>query len=245
MDRLDKSPRLFVDAALAKDAEIELSREQSHYLVNVMRVHEGREIRLFNRTDGEWRAQVTRAHKNAVVLASRDCLRPALLPPDIDYCFAPLKSARLDYMAQKACEMGVRRLRPVMTRHTVAGRVNLDRLRANVIEAAEQCELTSLPDVLEPVDFERMIADWDVGRQLVFCDEVAAGQPSLAALARLKSGPVGLLVGPEGGFSADERALLLSVPFVTVLPLGPRILRADTAAVAALGLLQAVAGDWR
>jgi 16S rRNA (uracil1498-N3)-methyltransferase len=246
MSDMDKSPRLFVEAPLGAGQRVTLDRAQSHYLQNVMRKGEGDVLRLFNRTDGEWSARIASARKNGVEVACLSLLRPALLPPDIDYLFAPLKSARLDYVAQKACEMGVRRLRPILTQHTVAGRVNLERLQANVVEAAEQCELTSLPQVLEPLGFDKMIAGWQAGRRLIFCDEQAAGQPALAALQAIPPDtPLALLIGPEGGFSAGERAQLIKFPGVIVLPLGPRILRADTAAVAALALVQAVIGDWR
>jgi 16S rRNA (uracil1498-N3)-methyltransferase len=241
---VDKSPRLFVDAPLGEGVRVALARAQSHYLVNVMRLGEGARLRLFNRTDGEWAAVVERAHKSAAELACVALTRPALLPPDIDYLFAPLKSARLDYMAQKACEMGARRLRPVITQHTVAGRVNMERLAANVVEAAEQCELTSLPEVLEPLPLERVLAQWETGRRLIFCDEAAAGRGSFAGLDGLQPGPLAVLVGPEGGFSAAERAMIMKLADVCVLPLGPRILRADTAAVAALALVQAKLGDW-
>lgn len=239
-----KSPRLYVEAPLGEGLGLTLPREQSHYLVNVMRLEEGAPVLLFNGRDGEWEARIAKASKNAALLEPARQTRAQGTLPDIDYAFAPLKSARLDYMAQKACEMGARRLIPVMTQHTVAGRVNVERLAANVVEAAEQCGLTSLPQVLEPVDLAGLIAAREPSRRIIFCDESAAGKPSLAALAGLKPGPLLLIVGPEGGFSEAERALLLRQPDVTVLPLGPRILRADTAAVAALAILQAVLGDW-
>lgn len=239
-----KSPRLFVNAPLAQGAPVMLAREQSHYLVNVMRLAQGEAVLAFNGRDGEWEARLAKASKTAAELVPERQTRAQDSLPDIDYAFAPLKSARLDYMAQKACEMGARRLIPVMTQHTVAGRVNVERLAANVVEAAEQCGLTSLPQVLEPVDLAGLIAAREPSRRIIFCDESAAGKPSLAALAGLKPGPLLLIVGPEGGFSEAERALLLRQPDVTVLPLGPRILRADTAAVAALAILQAVLGDW-
>ena len=241
----EKPPRLFVDAPLRAGETVHLDKAQAHYLGHVMRRAVGDTVSLFNRGDGEFAATITQSRKQGMELALGPRARPALLPPDIDYCFAPLKSARLDYMAQKACEMGVRRLRPVMTQHTVAGRVNLERLFANVVEAAEQCEMTAVPEVLEPVTLDRLIAGWDSARHLVFCDEGAAGAASLAALQAIPKGPLALLVGPEGGFSASEQAMLRKLPYVTVLPLGPRILRADTAAVAALALLQSVAGDWQ
>jgi 16S rRNA (uracil1498-N3)-methyltransferase len=166
------------------------------------------------------------------------------LAPDIDYLFAPLKHARLDYMAQKATELGVRRLRPVFTERTVAQRVNLQRLKANVVEAAEQCNLVALPEVLAPQTLDRVMADWDPARRLIMCDESAAMADPIAVLNGLGRGPLGLLVGPEGGFSEAERTMLRGASFVTAISLGPRVMRADTAAVAALAIVQAVLGDW-
>jgi 16S rRNA (uracil1498-N3)-methyltransferase len=165
------------------------------------------------------------------------------LPPDIDYCFAPLKHARLAYAVPKATELGARRLRPVITQRTIAERVNMDRMKANVVEAAEQCNLVFVPEVEEPVKLAKMLQDWEPGRALVHCDETAAIASPLAALAGLKA-PAAVLIGPEGGFTAEEKALLASLSFVTAISLGPRIMRADTAAVAALTLVQAVLGDW-
>jgi 16S rRNA (uracil1498-N3)-methyltransferase len=167
----------------------------------------------------------------------------AKLPPDIDYIFAPLKHARLDYVVQKATELGVRRLRPVMTGRTVAERVNLDRMRANVIEAAEQCNLVHVPDVLEPEKLAKVLASWEQGRSLVYCDETKADSNPLESLKALQM-PSAVLVGPEGGFTDDEKSLLKSRDFVIPISLGPRIMRADTAAIAALTLVQALAGDW-
>ena len=164
-------------------------------------------------------------------------------PPDIDYVFAPLKHARLDYVVQKATELGARRLRPVITARTVPDRVNLDRMRANVIEAAEQCNLVFVPEVLEPLSFNRLLAQWEPERALVYCDETAASMSPLDSLKRLHV-PAAVLIGPEGGFTDEERAQLRASTFVTAISLGPRIMRADTAAVAALTLVQAVLGDW-
>ena len=159
--------------------------------------------------------------------------------------FAPLKRARLDYMIQKATELGVARLQPVLTRHTIAERVNLDRMRSNAIEAAEQCGILRIPDIGEPARLDRLIAAWDPARPLVFCDEAAEIQSPLEALSRMQPGPLGLLIGPEGGFATDERELLIRQPFTVRLSLGPRIMRADTAAIAALALINAALGDWR
>ena len=165
------------------------------------------------------------------------------MPPDIDYIFAPLKHARLDYVVQKATELGARRLRPVMTSRTVAERVNLERMRANVVEAAEQCNLVHVPEVLEPEKLEKVLATWEKGRSLVYCDETMVDHNPLESLKSVRT-PSAVLVGPEGGFTDDEKALLKSRDFVIPISLGPRIMRADTAAIAALTLVQALAGDW-
>jgi len=244
MANLARTPRLYVEAPLAGGTSVALSREQTHYVANVMRLKAGDALRLFNGRDGEWLGRIA-------TLARRDCAVICDEPtaefrqtPDIDYLFAPLKHARLDYMAQKATEMGVRRLRPVFTERTVAQRINLERLKANAIEAAEQCNLLSVPEVLAPVSFADLLGAWEPKRHLVFCDEAGALADPLAALDPVPRGALGLLVGPEGGFSDLERERLLGLPCVTAISLGPRIMRADTAAVAALALLQAVHGDW-
>jgi len=211
----------------------------------VLRLGAGDSILLFNGRDGEWQAELAEATRRGATLAVRGRTRPQEAGPDIDYLFAPLKRARLDYMVQKATEMGVARLRPVMTRRTVAERVNTERMRANAIEAAEQCGILHIPEVHEPQRLDRVLAGWDRARTLVFCDEGSEAKDPLAALARVNKGPLALLVGPEGGFDEDERELLSTQPFVVRISLGPRILRADTAAVAALALVNATLGDWR
>jgi len=233
-----------MDAPLAKGAGVSPGRQQCHYLLNVMRLREGDEARLFNGRDGEWLCEVTQAAKKHCALTCVEKLADPAPPPDIDYIFAPLKHARLDYMAQKATEMGARRLRPVFTARTQARRVNLERLRANAIEAAEQCNMVFVPRVLEPVKLEALLAEWDGSRALIHCDEAAALASPIEALRAVPPGPLALLIGPEGGFSPNERALLASLPFVHSISLGPRVMRADTAAVAALALVQAVLGDW-
>ena len=238
-----RAPRLFCDGVLAGGAAISLSPEQGHYLTGVLRLRPGDPVRLFNGRDGEWLAYLTEVTKKTVAARCERTLAAALLPPDLDFLFAPLKHARLDYLVQKAVELGVRRLRPVITHRTIAGRVNLDRMRANAIEAAEQCNLTAVPDVLEPQKLGAVLSDWPVGRVLIHCDETAAAGSPLAALKALAL-PAAVLAGPEGGFDEAERALLNRLPFVTAISLGPRILRADTAGVAALTLAQAVLGDW-
>ena len=244
MANLARTPRLYVEAPLAGGASVALSREQTHYVANVMRLKAGDALRLFNGRDGEWLCKIATLARRDCTVACGDRLALFRPVPDLDYLFAPLKHARLDYMAEKATEMGVRRLRPVFTERTVAQRVNLERLKANAIEAAEQCNLLSVPEVLAPITFADMLGAWDPMRHLVFCDEAAAIADPLAALKPVPRGPLALLIGPEGGFSGHERAALLASPFVTAISLGPRIMRADTAAVAALALLQAVHGDW-
>lgn len=237
------TPRLNIEEALAAAREIVLTREQAHYLTSVLRLGAGDAVRAFNGRDGEWLAYLATVNKKSVSLRCERLMAEAKLPPDIDYVFAPLKHARLDYMVQKATELGARRLRPVMTNRTVAERVNLVRMRANVIEAAEQCNLVHVPEVLEPEKLEKILATWDKGRSLVYCDETKADVNPLESLRTLKT-PSAVLVGPEGGFTDDEKKLLKSQSFVVPISLGPRIMRADTAAIAALTLVQALAGDW-
>jgi 16S rRNA (uracil1498-N3)-methyltransferase len=237
------TPRLYVNESLSANAKMPLTREQAHYLTGVLRMNSGDAVRAFNGRDGEWLAYLISVTKKSAALRCEKLVGAAKLPPDIDYLFAPLKHARLDYMVQKATELGARRLRPVMTSRTVAERVNLERMRANVVEAAEQCNLVHVPDVLEPEKLERVLAGWDSSRKLIFCDETMAASNPLQSLAGVKV-PAAVLVGPEGGFTPDEIKLLKSLPFVAAMSLGPRILRADTAAIAALSLLQAICGDW-
>jgi 16S rRNA (uracil1498-N3)-methyltransferase len=224
-----RSPRLYVEAPLAEGAEVTLNAAQSHYLGTVLRLKPSSQVLVFNGRDGEWEARLAVA-KRASALVIGGKTRPQSVAADLHYLFAPLKAARLDYMVQKAVEMGVSRLQPVFTRHSQAARVNTERMRANAIEAAEQCGVLS---------------EWDAARRLVFCDEDAETADPIAALTGLTRSPLAVLIGPEGGFAEDERASLLKLPNLVRLSLGPRILRADTAAVAALTLVQAVLGDWR
>ena len=237
------TPRLHLEAPLSAGGEITLSRDQGHYLTGVLRLSSGDAVRAFNGRDGEWLAYLATVSKKTVSLRCERRVAEAKLPPDIDYVFAPLKHARLDYVVQKATELGARRLRPVMTSRTVAERVNLDRMRANVVEAAEQCNLVHVPEVLEPEKLEKILATWEKGRSLVYCDETMVDQNPLVSLKSLRA-PVAVLVGPEGGFTDAEKALLKSKAFVIPISLGPRIMRADTAAIAALTLVQALTGDW-
>ncbi|WP_028033996.1 16S rRNA (uracil(1498)-N(3))-methyltransferase [Chelativorans sp. J32] len=240
-----KMQRLYLSADLSRDAEVETTREQAHYLGNVLRMREGSQLLLFNGRDGEWLAEVAGLSKKSARLLLRERTREQTPQPDLMYCFAPLKQGRLDYLVQKAVEMGAGILQPVITQHTQVPKLGMDRLQANVIEAAEQCGILSIPAVREPVRLDALLSNWEEGRRLVFCDEDAAGQNPLGLVSALAGERLGLLVGPEGGFSETERVTLRRLPFVVAIPLGPRILRADTAAVAALAIIQAGAGDWR
>jgi 16S rRNA (uracil1498-N3)-methyltransferase len=246
MARTDfRTPRLYVSHGLATGAEVKLDPQQTNYLVNVMRLGAGSPVLLFNGRGGEFSSSLNTSSRKAASLLVGAQTRAQDAPPDIDYLFAPLKHARLDYMAQKAVEMGARRLRPVITRHTQVTRVNIDRLRANAIEACEQCGIIWIPEIAPVESLGEALNSWPAERLLVFCDEEAEQVSPLDALADAAAdGGVGLLIGPEGGFDDSERAAILSSPRVLRLSLGPRILRADTAAVAALTLIQATLGDW-
>ena len=242
--------RLFLRHVLAYGARIEADRGQSNYLLNVLRLKDGDHVLVFNGTDGEWLAKIQTAGRRDCALQLVECTREQTARTDLVYLFAPLKHARLDYMVQKAVEMGAGALKPVITQHTQVTRVNLERMEANVIEAAEQCGVIAIPDVLAPQPLKDVLASWEEahpGRQLFFCDEGERTNNPMETLLALKTDtPVAaaVLIGPEGGFSEDERSLLKSLEFVTPIPLGPRILRADTAAVAALAVVQAALGDW-
>ncbi len=246
MARTDfRTPRLYVSQDLATGAELKLDPQQTNYLVNVLRLGAGASVLLFNGRDGEFAAGLAAGSRKAASLIVGAQTRAQEAPPDVDYLFAPLKHARLDYMAQKAVEMGARRLRPVITRHTQVARVNLERLSANAIEACEQCGVIWTPEITPVEPLGEALRRWPAERLLVFCDEEAELTSPLDALANARAdGGVGLMIGPEGGFDDDERAAILSAPRVLRLSLGPRILRADTAAVAALALIQATLGDW-
>lgn len=239
-----KLPRLFIDAPLTAGAAIEADAGQSNYLLNVLRLEDGAELLTFNGRDGEWLAHVSRASKKKALLTPAEQTRPQPALPDLIYCFAPLKSGRLDYMIQKAVEMGAGVIQPVITQHTQVSKPGLDKMKANALEAAEQCGILAVPEVREPVRFDRLLAGWDRSRRLIFCDESAEGNNPLPVLAAITETRLAVLIGPEGGFSDDERRQLHALPFVSAIPLGPRILRADTAAVAALAVVQAVKGDW-
>jgi 16S rRNA (uracil1498-N3)-methyltransferase len=239
-----RKPRLFVDAVLERGATVTLARDQSNYLGNVLRLKAGDGILVFNGRDGEWLASITgRKRPDGLEIATQTRQQDRLL--ELAYVFAPLKHARLDYMVQKAVEMGVSSLQPVLTRFTQVARVNSERMRANVIEAAEQCGILGIAEVAEPVAFDRFLAHRGPERLLVFCDEAADVANPLNALGdRKATAGIDVLIGPEGGFAEEERAALLRHPHILRLSLGPRILRADTAGVAALALVQAALGDW-
>lgn len=240
-----RAQRLFVPDDLAGARRIAATQEQANYLLNVLRLKDGEAILVFNGRDGEWRAKVARSGRKGCALEIEARVREQTPLPDLHYLFAPLKHARLDYMVQKAVEMGAGRLCPVLTQFTQVARVNLERMRANVIEAAEQCGVLAIPEVDEQKKLADLLANWDAKRRLFFCDEAAPTASPAEAMKGLPRGPAALLIGPEGGFSDSERADLLRKPYVTALSLGPRILRADTAAVAALALVQSFIGDWR
>jgi 16S rRNA (uracil1498-N3)-methyltransferase len=238
--------RLYVEAPLADGAQVDLPTAQAHYLTNVMRLKAGDAVCLFNGRDGEWRARIHEAKRKSCIVALDSLLRPQRAEPDLWLLFAPLKKARTDYLAEKATELGASLLWPVYTRRTVAERVNLDRLRANAIEAAEQSERLTLPEVRDPTRLMDALQNWPADRRLILCDESGTAKPIAEALTDAKpSDHYALLIGPEGGFTGDELDALRKLPFVTPVGLGPRVLRADTAALAGLACLQALVGDWQ
>lgn len=236
--------RLFVPHDLAAGAELSLDEGQSRYLAAVMRAKAGDELRVFNGRDGEWRALVAQVGKRAVTLQVIDPARTQAPGPDLDLLVALVKRGPLETIVEKAAELGARRIRPVVTERTNADHTRVDRLQAIAVEASEQTGRLDVPQVLEPVRLERLIGGWDGGRRLLFCDEAGDASPVLEVLAGA-SGPWAILIGPEGGFSPREREMLRGLPYATAATLGPRILRADTAAISALTLWQAAVGDWR
>ncbi len=238
--------RLHVDHPLGEAQSVPVSREQANYLFNVMRLTEGAEVALFNGVAGEWRAEVAAAGKRGGVLLCREQVAPQVSPPDLWLLFAPIKKVRTDFIVEKAVELGVARVCPVQTDRTNAERLRQDRLQAHAAEAAEQCGGTFVPPVDDLRALSKVLDGWDAGRTLVFADEGEAGRSAgLATVLRAARSPAAILIGPEGGFSDAERTRLRGLPFVRGVSLGPRILRADTAAVAAITLWQAEAGDWR
>ena len=238
--------RLFVRCDLGPEAEVPLEADQAHYLFNVMRLGVEAPVTVFNGRDGAWFARVTRTGKNGGALAVRAPGAAQRRPPDLTLLFAPIKKARTDFIVEKATELGCARIQPVFTRYTNSERLRVDKLRAHAIEAAEQCGETHVPEVAEPARLDRLLRDWDPARRLMFCDEARVARPAAEALAGEERGaPWAILIGPEGGFAEEEVAGLRSLPYVLSVTLGPRVLRADTAACAAIALWQSVLGDWR
>lgn len=241
--------RLFVEADLAAGGEAPLDDAQVHYLRNVMRRPDGAPLLLFNGRDGEWNGTLSARGKKSAVVELRERTREQAPEPDVWLCFAPVKRARIDYIAEKATELGVSVLQPVVTRHTAVERVNVDRLRANAVEAAEQTERLTVPEVREPIDLGKLLDIWPAERRLLMCDETGGGPPIAEALSQLddaaRAAPWAIVIGPEGGFADVELQALRRIKDVTSVGLGPRILRADTAALAALACWQALLGDWR
>lgn len=245
MPRYDfNAQRLFTDTDLYSGAVVELDRGQANYLLNVLRMKDGDLLLLFNGRDGEWRGRLEQAGRKKAQLKVAELMRAQTAPYDLHYLFAPLKQARLEYMVQKAVEMGAGVLQPVRTQYTQVRKLNTDRMNAQAKEAAEQCGILTLPDIREPVVLDEAVADLQDNRHLIFCDENDDTQNPLLTLKNVPEGPIAVLIGPEGGFAEQERKGLLDLPNVTPISLGPRILRADTAAVAALALVQAMLGDW-
>lgn len=233
------TPRLFVDELLTEGAELRIEGGQAHYLLNVMRMKYGAPVKLFDDRSGEYLAVVTATGKRDLVLTVQGKLRDRLPSPDLWLCQALIKKDRLDWIAEKSCELGIARFVPVQTRRCVVDKVKEERLRSQMIEAAEQCERTTLPEIAPLIKLDALLKDWPVGRTLYFCDE-RGGEPFAPT-----SGPAAILIGPEGGFTDDENAAIRAQPFAKAVSLGPNILRADTAAVAALSVWMATQGGWR
>ncbi len=236
--------RLHVEHPLSEGQTVDLSREQANYLFAVMRLKPGHEVALFNGTDGEWRASVTEAGKRGGTLSVDAQTAPQQNPPDLWLLFAPIKKARTDFIVEKAAELGAARIMPVQTEFTNAERIRRDRLQAHAVEAAEQCGGTYVPPVDDLRRLSEVLEDWPEDRHLVFADEALVGAKRALSAAHAGAEKWAILIGPEGGFSDAERARLKALPFVTPISLGPRVLRADTAAVAALTLWQSERGDW-
>ena len=237
--------RLYVKSALSEGVRVVPSDGQAHYLLHVMRAKVGDRVSLFNGSDGEWLARIADASKRGCALECERLTAKQTGVPDLWLVFAPIKKTPADYLTQKATELGVRALQPVITRRTIVTRVNVERMRANAVEAAEQSGRLDVPDIREPLAFDKLLAAWPPERRILFCDEAGEAPPIAEALRAAPDGPWAVFTGPEGGFDPVERAALRDLPFVTTVSLGARILRADTAALSALTVWQAVKGDWR
>ncbi len=238
-----KLTRLYLEVHLSAGAEINLSKSQAHYLVSVLRMADGGTLRVFNGRDGEWRASVSDVSRKSATITIAEQLRPAQKSPDIWLCFAPVRKHRNSFILEKATELGVSALKPVTTARTQFGKMRLDKMHAQIIEAAEQTERLDIPELDDTTTLNQMINSWPENRTLIFADEKGDAAPALEAIQNI-SGPAALLIGPEGGFEDDERTHLRSQSYVLPVSLGPRILRADTAAISLLTLWQAVQGDW-
>ena len=236
------TPRLFVETPLSLGAQVQVEGGQAHYLLSVLRMKAGDPVKLFDDSTGEWLGVAAAIGKRDLILDVTGHLREREPVPDLWLCAAPIKKGRIDWVAEKACELGVARLVPVLTRRTVIDRLNGERLRSHMIEAAEQCDRTALPELAEPVKLEALLRDWPTERALFFADETG-GTPAAAAMAA-RWGPAAILIGPEGGFDAAEREAIRALPRAVGIGLGPRILRAETAAAAAVAIWMTAAGDW-
>jgi 16S rRNA (uracil1498-N3)-methyltransferase len=237
--------RLFVEIPLGAGARIVVEEGQAHYLLHVMRAKPGDRLSLFNGRDGEWLARVAETAKRTCTLECEAQIEAQSEVPDLWLAFAPIKKTPADYLTQKATELGVRMLQPVITRRTIVTRVNTERMHANAVEAAEQSGRVSVPEIREPLAFDKLLGNWPAGRRILFCDEGGDAPPIAEALAAAPEGPWAVFTGPEGGFDPAERAILRARDDVMAVSLGGRILRADTAALAALVVWQSVRGDWR
>ena len=240
-----RAPRLYIEGQLAAGEAVELETAQVHYLRTVLRLDHGGVVRGFNAVDGEWLCRIANLGRKGVRLAVERQLRSPEPEPELWLLFAPINRARLDWLVEKATELGTSTLFPVCTARTQSARINLERLRMHAVEAAEQSERLSVPDLRSPQALDRVLAAWPAERPLIVCDESGAGAPIGDAVRRLTATPAALLVGPEGGFVQTELDALDKLSFVTRIGLGPRVLRAETAALAALAVFQAIAGDWR
>ena len=239
-----KLQRLYLDAPLAAGESVALGKEQAHYLLTVLRLDDGAHVLVFNGRDGEYGATLRPQSKKSANLEIGEQIRVQPEPSRLDFLFAPIKVGRLDYLVQKATEMGVRKITPVFTDHTQLHKVNDGKLAANILEAAEQCGNLAIPELSDATKLEALLANWDPTRRIIFCNESQAGNNPATILSAITERDLALLIGPEGGYSERERQILTGLPFVTPIPLGPRILRADTAAVAALTAVQMTIGDW-
>ena len=235
--------RLYVEADLSEGQVIDLSKDQAHYLGGVLRMTAGGALRVFNGRDGEWEAKLTDITRKSGQMTVTRQLREPYACPDIWLCFAPVRKHRNAFILEKATELGVARFQPVTTQRTQYGKLRLDKMQSQIIEAAEQTERLDLPELKDTITLEQLLADWPEGRALIFADEAGDAKPALETLKTI-SGPCALLIGPEGGFTPQERDILREQSFVTSVTLGPRILRADTAALSLLTLWQAAQGDW-